>query len=398
MYRYIKPSARTENLKYAVRDILLVADQAKAEGMKLMYLNIGDPIPFDHETPAFVIDSVIAALKDGHTGYAPSSGTKEAICAINRDAEKKGIRNIKETYICSGGSEAIDLAMTALLNAGDNLLVPCPGYPLYTAVLAKLEAEANPYYLNEDNGWQPDVEDIRKRINKNTKGLVIINPNNPTGSVCSKEVAQQLVDIALEHNLVLMLDEIYDKLIFDDEKHISIASLSPDLPAVTFNGLSKVYVSPGLRMGWGVVSGPENVVGDYYRAIQKLTRARLCANHPIMAAIAPALDGSNPHLPPMMAKLKTRRDMTYEMLNNIPGISCVKPKGAFYAFPSLNNLNISDEEWCTRLIKEEGVVTVPGSGFGQKPGTKHFRIVFLPDEKTLEQAYGHIRSFMKKIQ
>jgi len=393
--KHIQPARRTENIKYAVRDIILVADQAKAAGKKLLYLNIGDPVPFGFQTPNFVTDAIIAAIKAGNTGYAPSPGTNAAVSAIRRDAEKRGIKNAQDIYVTTGGSEAIELAMTALLNAGDNLLVPCPGYPLYTAVLAKLEAEANPYYLDEENGWQVDVEDVKRRINSKTRGIVIINPNNPTGAVLQRKIAQQLVDLAIEHNLVVFSDEIYDKLLFDGQEHVSLASLSKDVAAVTFNGLSKVYVGPGLRMGWGIVSGPESVVGDYYRAIQKLTRARLCAPHATMAAVPVALEGSDPHLPPMMEQLKRQRDITHEMLSEIPGISCVKPQGAFYAFPRLEYKGPeTDEQWCARLIREKGVVTVPGSGFGQKPGTKHFRIVFLPNETILKEAYSNIREFM----
>ncbi len=391
----IKPAKRTENVKYAVRDILLVAEKAKASGKKLLYLNIGDPILFDLKTPDFVIKSIVKALEEGKTGYAPSSGTADAIAAIKKDAEANGIKSIQEVFITNGGSEAIELALTALLDTGDNVLLPTPGYPLYTAVLSKLEAEANPYYLDEENGWQPDPEDIKKKINSRTRAIVLINPNNPTGSVCSREVAQKIADIAAEHNLVLFVDEIYDKLIFDGEKHVTTAALNSDVAAITFNGLSKVYVGPGLRMGWGIVSGPAEKVTDYVQAIQKLTRARLCASHPVMAAIAPSLQGGNPHLPGMMEKLKRRRDMTFEMLNAIPGISCVKPKGAFYAFPKLTNTSITDEQWCAKLIQETGVVTVPGSGFGQKPGTKHFRIVFLPQENVLKEAYTAIGNFMK---
>ncbi|HCM39157.1 MAG: aminotransferase [Bdellovibrionales bacterium GWB1_52_6] len=393
----IIPAARTEKIKYAVRDILLIADQAKAAGKKLVYLNIGDPVPFGFRTPEFITDAIIDSLRRGETGYAPSAGTAPAVEAIRRDGERRGIQNIQDIYVTSGGSEAIELAMTALLNPGDDLLVPCPGYPLYTAVLEKLGAVANPYYLDEEDGWQIDVEDVRRRITPKTRGIVVINPNNPTGSVLSEKVAQQLVDLAEEHDLVLFSDEIYDKLIFDDVKHVSLAALSKDVAAITFNGLSKVYVGPGLRMGWGVVSGPEAKIGDYYRAIQKLTRARLCAPHPVMAAVPIALDGKNEHLPEVVAQLKLRRDITVEMLANIPGISCVKPQGAFYAFPKIDGFKDSDEEWCARLIREKGVVTVPGSGFGQRPGTKHFRIVFLPDEPTLRQAYSKISEFMKEL-
>jgi alanine-synthesizing transaminase len=253
----------------------------------------------------------------------------------------------------------------------------------------------NPYYLNEENNWQPDIEDIKSKIDDKTRAIILINPNNPTGSNFDKETLLQIIDLAVENNLVIFADEIYDKLLFDGKKHISIASLNKDVPVITFGGLSKNYMVPGFRIGWGIVSGKESVLKDYIEAINKLLRARLSANHPEQFGIAPSLDGNQSHLTVAMEKLQRRRDMTYNMLNEIPGISCVKPEGAFYAFPRLHIKN-SDNHFVAELIKETGVVVVPGTGFGQVPGTQHFRVVFLPQDEVLEKAYKNIAAFFEK--
>ncbi|MCK4401270.1 aminotransferase class I/II-fold pyridoxal phosphate-dependent enzyme [bacterium] len=395
MNSYIKPAERTKEIKYAVRDIILIAEKAAFQGKKMTYLNIGDPIKFDFETPRHIIEAVYNAMKDGVTGYSPSSGIDEAIESIKNEAHKKGIRNIQDAFITNGGSEAIEIALTSLVNPDENVLVPSPGYPLYTAVLAKLGAGINPYYLDEENDWQPDINDIKSKIDKNTRAIILINPNNPTGAVYTRETLTQIVDLALEHNLVIFSDEIYDKLVFDAEEHISTASISKEASILTFGGLSKSYLSPGLRIGWCVVSGKEENLGDYYRAMQKLTRARLCANHPEQYAIKPALEGDQSHIKEANAKLKRRADITYQMLNTIPNVSCVKPRGAFYAFPKID-VPVSDEKFVSDLIYETGVVVVPGAGFGQKQETKHFRIVFLPKEDILREAYEKIRQFITK--
>jgi len=235
---------------------------------------------------------------------------------------------------------------------------------------------------------------MASKINDKTRAIVLINPNNPTGSVCSKETLEAILDLAMKHNLVVFSDEIYDKLIFDGKKHISIASLNHDAPVITFNGLSKTYLVPGFRIGWGVVSGDIKRLSQYIEAINKLLRARLCANHPEQYAIKPALEGNHDHLDDMLVRLKCRRDITYEMLNAIPGITCEKPEGAFYAFPKLEIAN-TDDDFVQELIKATGVVTVPGSGFGQVPGTKHFRVVFLPPEDVLERSFALINNFCK---
>ncbi len=389
----IIPARKTENVRYAIRDIISLANQVAATGKQMYYLNIGDPNIFDHATPNTVIDATIKALKDNQNGYAPSNGISSALEAIREDSNNKGIHNILDVFVTSGASEAIEICLTALLNPGENFLMPTPGYPLYTAVESKLELESNPYYLSEENGWQPDIEDIKSKINDKTKAIVLINPNNPTGSISKVEILHQIIELALEHNLVIFADEIYDKLIFENKKMTSIASLNQDVSCITFSGLSKNYVAPGFRIGWGVVSGRQEILGDYIEAINKLLRARVSANHPEQHAIAPALRGDQSHLVELINKLQVRRDIMVEILSTIDGISLVKPEGAFYAFPTIKVLN--DTQFVTELIKETGVVVVPGSGFGQRPGTNHFRIVTLPQEEILREAFKLIGEYYK---
>lgn len=392
----IKPAIRTERVTYAVRDVVVLAKQVAATGKEMLYLNIGDPNLFDFATPEHVIEATAKAMRENRNGYAPSSGIAAALSAIGRDAERNNISNIQDIFVTTGASEAIDICLSALVNAGENVLTPTPGYPLYTALLAKLEAQEVPYYLDEDNGWQPDLDDIASKINNKTRAIVLINPNNPTGSVCDRKTLEGILDLARKHSLVVFADEIYDKLILDGGRHVSIASLDKSHPIVTFNGLSKAYVAPGFRIGWGIISGDRSRVSEYVEAVNKLLRARLSANHPEQFAIAPALDGDQSHLEILKQKLSRRRDISVDMLNSIPGVSCVAPTGAFYAFPRLQ-IEQEDELFVQELIKATGVVTVHGSGFGQRPGTKHFRIVFLPPEDTLRKAYGLIGQFISQF-
>jgi len=391
----IIPAVRTENITYAVRDIIVLANEVAKTRKEMLYLNIGDPNIYDFEPPIEMIEATYKAMLQNKNGYSPSSGIKPAIDAIECEAERKGIKNIHDIFVTTGASEAIELALTALVNKGENVLTPTPGYPLYTAISSKLQAMENPYYLDEANGWQPDIKDIKSKVNDKTKAIIIINPNNPTGSVASYETLKEIVDFAVEKNLVVFADEIYDKLLFDDKKLTSIGSINPEASVITFGGLSKNYMVPGFRIGWGIVSGKKEVLSDYIEAINKMLRARLSANHPEQYGIPVALDGTNEHLIVAMEKLTKRRDITVEMLNAIDGISCVKPEGAFYAFPSVEIKN-EDKHFISELIKETGVVVVPGSGFGQKPGTKHFRVVFLPQENILEKAYKNIATFYAK--
>jgi alanine-synthesizing transaminase len=393
--REVPAAQRLANVRYAIRDLACVADEVAKKGHRILPLNIGDPINFDFQTPAHLIEAVYKAMKDGKNSYAPSPGIKEALDAIRGEAERKGITSVQDVFVTSGVSETVDICLSALLNPGDNLLTPSPDYPLYSAVLAKSGLEINTYALNEDDGWQPDLIDVHKKIGPRTRGIVLINPNNPTGAVCSRRMLEAIVELARRNNLVIFADEIYDKLILDDDQHISLAALAPDVPIVTFGGLSKNYLAPGWRIGWGIVSGEAAAVKPYIEGIHRLLRSRLCANHPEQYAIKAALAGPQSHLKEVLGKLRSRRDLTVKWCNSTPRVSCVSPKGAFYAFPKLD-IPETDDVFVKELLVQKHVLVVHGSGFGQKAGTKHFRIVFLPDEQTLTTAYAGIADFMKK--
>jgi alanine-synthesizing transaminase len=371
----------------------VLAEQLAREGKTILPLNIGDPLSFDFRTPPHLIAAVEKAMRDGYNGYAPSLGIPEAVEAIHAEAARKKIRNIQSVFLTAGVSEALDICLTALVNAGENVLTPCPDYPLYSAVLAKLGAEPNSYLLDEANDWQPDLQDIARKINSGTRAIVVSNPNNPTGAVYSHQTLERIAEMARRNNLVIFADEIYDKLVLEGAPPTSLAALAPDVPVVTFNGLSKSYLVPGWRVGWGVVSGEAAAVKPYIEGIHQLLRARLCSNHPQQFAVRPALEGPQDHLAEVRGKLRSRRDLTVRACRMTPHMSCVAPRGAFYAFPRVD-LPDSDEQFVKKLLVEKHVLLVHGTGFGQAPGTKHVRIVFLADEETLTRAYEALRAFI----
>jgi len=393
--REILAASRLDNVRYAIRDLACVADEVIKQGHKVLPLNVGDPNIFDFATPTHIVEAVAKAMRENKNGYAPSQGVPQALEAIRGEAARKHITTVQDVFVTTGASEGVDICLTALLNPGEDLLTPCPDYPLYSAVLAKMGITLNPYYLDEENTWQPDLTDLKKKITPRTRGIVLINPNNPTGSLCTRKMLEEIAELARRHNLVIFADEIYDKLILDDDEHIAFAAAAPDVPCVTFGGLSKNYLAPGWRIGWGIVSGDAAAVKPYSEGIQKLLRARLCANHPEQYGIKPALEGPQDHLPIVCQKLRSRRDLTVKTCNAIPRVTCVSPRGAFYAFPRID-IPDGDEVFVKELILKKHVMVVHGSGFGQKPGTKHFRIVFLPDEKTLSTAYAAIAELMKE--
>src|SRR5215468_1544403 len=393
--REIAPAQRLENLRYAIRDLVGLSDQVKQQGHRVLYLNVGDPNIFDFAPPAHVVEAAYRAMRNNKNGYAPSAGVPEALEAIRNEAERNGIKTVQNVFVTNGAGEAVDLCLTALLNPGENVLTPSPDYPLYTAVLCKTAAEMNSYYLNEEDGWQPDLDDIRRKINSRTRAIVLINPNNPTGAMCSRSLLEDLADLARRHHLVIFADEIYDQLILDDSEHLSIAALASDIPVVTFGGLSKNYLAPGWRIGWGMISGEAAAVKPFVEGIHRLLRARLCANHPEQYAIPAALNGPQDHLHEVRHKLRSRRDLTISWASKTPRVSCVTPGGAFYAFPKLD-IPEGDDAFVRELCQQKHVLVVHGSGFGQKPGTKHFRIVFLPDEPTLTRAYAAVGEFLKE--
>jgi alanine-synthesizing transaminase len=391
---YVVPSSRVENVRYAIRDLAVLADDLVRQGREVLMLNIGDPLIFDFATPPHLIEAVHKAMRDGYNGYAASSGIPAAIEAIRDEAEAKGISNIVDVFVTSGVSEAVEICFAALLEEGENLLCPSPEYPLYAAIVAKMGLEPNSYRLAEENNWEPDLDDIRRRVNPRTRGIVLINPNNPTGAIYSRATLEAIVEIARENNLIIFCDEIYDKLILEGEQ-VAIASLASDVPMVTFNGMSKNYFAPGWRVGWGIVSGPAEAVKPYVETVNRLLRSRLCASHPMMHAIKPALEGPHDHLIEGVNKLRRRRDLTMKCFQHMPRVSCTPPRGAFYLYPRLD-IPGSDEEFVKQLLQEKGVLVVHGSGFGQDPGTHHFRSVLLPDEATLSAAYGAMAEFLQE--
>ncbi len=390
----VRPSERSTRVRYAIRDIMVLAEQAKAAGKELLYLNIGDPVLYDFQTPRHMIEAVYQAMLAGHNGYGPSSGIEEAVAAVRSEAIRRGLRNIQEIFLTSGVSEGIDVSMAALLDPGDNMLIPAPGYPLYEATLTKLGCQSLFYHLDEANGWQPDVDQIARLINNRTRGIVVMNPNNPTGAICHREVLKGILDLAARHGLLAISDEIYDKLLFEPQEYAPLATLGPDQPVLTFNGVSKAYLAPGFRVGWGILTGQKQEVADYGEAIAKMLRVRLCSNQPSQFSVKAALEGDQSHIPVVVEKLRKRRDLVTATLNAIPGISCFTPQAAFYAFPRME-ISRSDQEFVAGLIRETGVIVVPGSGFGQQPGTKHFRMVFLPPEDILRKAITRIGEFAR---
>lgn len=399
-FREIAAASRLEHVRYAIRDLACVADEVIKHGHKVLPLNVGDPLNFDFQTPPHIIEAAYKAMRDGKNGYAPSDGIPEALEAIRGEAAHKGITSVRDVFVTSGVSETVDLCISALVNDGENVLTPKPDYPLYSAVLCKLGIALNTYDLNEEDGWQPELTDIERKITPHTRAIVLINPNNPTGSLCSREMLEQIAELARRHNLVVFSDEIYDKLILDGSAeapapHVAFAAVAPDVPCITFGGMSKNYLVPGWRIGWGIASGDAAVIKPYIDGIHRLLRARLCANHPEQYAIKAALEGPQGHLVEMRRKLRSRRDLTQKWFESTPRISCVKPRGAFYAFPRID-IPESDETFVKELIRQKHVMVVHGSGFGQKPGTQHFRIVFLPDEQTLTKAYAGIAEFMSE--
>lgn len=387
----MEPADRTKKITYAIRDVVVEAQKLEKQGHKVIYLNIGDPLKYDFSTPKHMIEAVEKNWKKS-SSYADSIGLLEAKQAIAREAFRLGIKNITENdvLITSGGSEGINMAVGALVNKGENILTPCPGYPLYNSTLDYLQAELNEYYLDETNDWQPDIKDIKRKINNKTRAIVVINPNNPTGALYTKETLLKIIEIAKEHKLLIFSDETYDKILLDDDEFYSVASLTNEVPVVTFNTLSKSYLCPGWRVGWIMFS---NCNPNYVEAVKQLARARLSINHPMQYAVKPALEGSQEHLDEMKLKLRQRRDIIYKRLNSIPGISCVKPKAAFYAFPKLE-IDESDKKFVIDFLKQEKVLFVYGSGFGQKPDEKHFRIVFAASVEALNEAMDRLEKYM----
>ncbi|MBW2939233.1 pyridoxal phosphate-dependent aminotransferase [Zhongshania aquimaris] len=393
-------SKKLNNVCYEIRGpVLQRANELEEEGHRILKLNIGNPAPFGFNAPDEIIQDVIRMLPDSE-GYSDSKGLYSARKAIMQECQKIGIPGVgvNDIYLGNGASELISMATQALLNQGDEVLIPAPDYPLWTAVVSLSGATPVHYICEEDNGWQPSIDDIVSKITPNTKAIVIINPNNPTGAVYSREMLEQLVAIAEAHELVVFADEIYSKILFDDAVHIPIGSLKADILCLTFNGLSKAYRLAGFRSGWLIVSGAKDRAADYIEGLNILSSMRLCANVPAQHAIQTALGGyqSINELILPGGRLLEQRDLAHKMLNEIPGVSCTKPAGAIYMFPRLDPEVYpvrDDEQLVLDLLNQEKILLVQGSGFNwHEPD--HLRIVFLPNKIDLADAIERFANFL----
>ncbi|OOV86681.1 pyridoxal phosphate-dependent aminotransferase [Oceanospirillum linum] len=398
----IKKSTKLNNVCYDIRGpVLEEAKRMEEEGHRILKLNIGNPAPFGFEAPEEILQDVLYNLPNAQ-GYCESKGLYSARKAVMQECQRKKIDNvsIEDIYLGNGVSELIVMATQGLLNDDDELLIPAPDYPLWTAATRLAGGKAVHYICDEQADWYPDIEDIRSKITDRTKGIVIINPNNPTGALYPESLLLQIIEVAREHNLVILADEIYDKILYDEEKHTSIASLADDVLFLTFNGLSKSYRVAGFRSGWMIISGNKHNAADFIEGLSMLSSMRLCANVPAQHAVQTALGGyqSINDLILPGGRLKEQRDLAWEMLDNIPGISCVKPKGALYLFPKLDvkRFNIHDDEkFAFDLLKQEKMLIVQGTAFNW-PEPDHFRIVSLPYVDQLEDAINRIDRFLSK--
>jgi alanine-synthesizing transaminase len=400
MSKEFKKSDRLNNLSYAIRGpVFEKAQQLEALGQKIINLNIGNPAPFGFDVPDEIVHDMILNLRNAQ-GYSHHLGIFSARKAIQHYTQQIGIKDVKieDIFIGNGVSELIVMCMQALLNDGDEVLIPAPDYPLWTTAVALSGGKPVHYMCDEASDWNPDVEDMEKKISSKTKAIVIINPNNPTGAVYEKDILQKIVKLAEKHNLILFSDEIYDKILYDGHTHVPAATLSDDVFFMTFGGLSKNYRAAGFRGGWVIPSGAKSKAKSFLEGLTLLASMRLCANVPTQYAIQTALGGhqSINDLVAEGGRLKKQRDLIHYKLTDIPGVTCVKPKGALYVFPKIDMKKFDiggDEQFALDLLAEQKVFIVAGTGFNY-PDNQHFRAVFLPETDTLELATDRIAEFL----
>lgn len=397
----INKSDKLANVCYEIRGpVLEEANRLEEEGHRILKLNIGNPAPFGFDAPDEIIQDVIRMLPTAQ-GYCESKGLYSARKAVMQNCQQIGIPDVEigDIYLGNGASELITLSMQALLNNGDEVLIPAPDYPLWTAAVTLSGGKPVHYVCDEEADWFPDIDDIKSKITSNTKAIVVINPNNPTGAVYSEDLLQQIVDLAREHGLIILADEIYDKILYDDAEHIPMGRLATDVLCVTFNGLSKAYRLAGFRSGWMIISGAKHTAKDYIQGLDILSSMRLCANVPAQHAIQTSLGGyqSINDLVLPGGRLREQRDIAYEILNSIPGISCVKPKGAIYMFPKLDQKKFSiknDEQLVLDFLIRHKILLVQGSAFNWG-APDHLRVVFLPRADELTDAMNRLGQFLE---
>lgn len=399
--RTFSKANKLDHVLYDVRGpVVDEANRMEEQGMKILKLNIGNPAPFGFSAPEEVIQDMRDSIVNSQ-GYSDSRGVFAARKAVMQYAQIKKIPNVtmKDVFTGNGASELIQLSLHALLNNGDEVLVPSPDYPLWTACVNLAGGTAVHYICDEQSDWYPDLDDIESKVTSKTKAIVVINPNNPTGALYPREMLERIVDIARRHELIIFSDEIYDRLVMDGEQHISTASLAPDLFCVTFSGLSKSHMVCGFRVGWMILSGNKKLAQDYIAGINMLSNMRLCSNVPGQSIIQTALGGYqsvNEYIVPG-GRIYEQREYIYKALNDIPGISAVKPKAAFYIFPKVDvkKFNILDDnQFALDFLRQKRVLIVPGSGFNWKE-PDHFRLVYLPRVAVLEEASGKLADFLR---
>jgi alanine-synthesizing transaminase len=396
----IKVTSRATNIEYAIRDVIPYAEKLLKEGRKIHYLNIGDPAAYDFTVPVHVKEALCKAVQEDDNHYSPSEGILELRQAIVQKEKRVNKVNIspEDVLVTEGISEGIQMALAAIVEKGDEILFPGPTYPPYISYTRFFDGTPVAYETVEKDGWQPNVDDLRKKISKKTRALVIINPNNPTGALYGRKMVKEMLDVAAEHDLLVLSDEIYDQITYSDE-FVSTASLAKDVPVVGFNGFSKAYQMTGLRLGYLYFKGKGNELDELRQGIEKECRIRLCANTPVQKAGAAALNGPQDHIKDVVEKLRQRRDYAWKRLNDIEGISCTKPEGAFYIFPKIHEVGTrwkTDMQFVIKLLRETGVLIVNGSGFDPVYGAGHARAVFLPPICMLEEAFNELERFMKK--
>lgn len=393
-------SQKLNNVHYEIRGVAMQeAEKMENEGIEILKLNIGNPAVFNFSAPKEILDCMKENLNNAQ-GYSNSKGLEKARMAIVNYYKSKDVNNldVNDIYIGNGVSELITMSMQALLNEDDEILVPMPDYPLWTAAVNLSGGKAVHYRCNEENEWYPDIKDIENKITEKTKGIVIINPNNPTGALYPEEVLNQIVEIARKNNIIIFADEIYDRLVYDDLKHISIASLSNDVVTITFSGLSKSHMVAGFRIGWMCITGKKDYIGGYIEGLNMLSSMRLCANVPAQFIVEKAIEdvSSTKKLLVEGGRLYEQREYIYNALNEIPGISVVKPKAAFYIFPKIDveKFNIkNDEKFALDFLKSKHILFIHGTGFNWN-NTDHFRIVYLPDKEKLEHTIDNLKDFL----
>ena len=391
----IPVASRVNRFTYAIRQIVAEARAVEAQGTRVRYLNIGDPVAFGFNTPPHLIEAVERAMRAGHNTYVPSVGIREARDAVAQDYRARGVPvDADRILITAGTSEGIELALNAIVDTGDEVLVPSPTYPLYTAVLAKIGAVPRYYRTNPNDNWLPDLDHMRSLISSRTRAVVAIDPNNPTGAVYPTAVRRAIIDLAEQHGIVILADEVYGDLGFDGTVPL-LGTLALDAPIISFSSLSKAYLAPGWRAGWMVVGATPRLDG-VLAAIKKLADGRLCSTGPMQYAVAAALTGDRSHQDVFRRELRVRAQLTTERLNAIPGIRCAPPRAAFYAMPAVTlPPGRTDEDFVLALLRQTGVLCVYGSGFGLPPDGGFFRVVFLANPAELASIYDDIAAFTR---